>query len=296
MAGLKRYAYSELHLSTATGFTPSAATLAAVSKSGSFTVTGLTAGTTYYYRVLHRDVRGLVSQASPQGSFVAGYVQNIQLAGGITYDKIASVNAGVLTGPGVVPLSVLNGITASQLSATAGILATQLAGNLDSGQFSRRLNNCFTYQPVENQVKVGNTSTILFGAAVSDPLTIGNVNGTFRPRDTTVFRLRAQVHVTSSPITLGCKGQVVVYNLSLAQNVDVSRWQDATLDSAGNSELVLQYDECLQLSAAYSYAVRVSVVDPTGNTLSNLTIAAANPAASPPITGSKFSLTPAIAQ
>jgi hypothetical protein len=68
-----RYDVTELHISTSNGFTPSGATLWSIGKAGAFSVKGLTSGTTYYARLIHRDTRGVAALAAPQLSFVAGY-------------------------------------------------------------------------------------------------------------------------------------------------------------------------------------------------------------------------------
>jgi hypothetical protein len=81
-----RYDVTELHISTSNGFTPSSSTLKATSKNGMFVVSDLTPGTTYYHRLIHKDVRGIASAASAQQSFVAGYVK-LGMAG------VAPVNA-----------------------------------------------------------------------------------------------------------------------------------------------------------------------------------------------------------
>lgn len=60
------FSRAELHLSTTSGFTPSASTLKSVSTSTRFDVTGLVAGLTYYGRIVIVDARGNRSAPSPQ--------------------------------------------------------------------------------------------------------------------------------------------------------------------------------------------------------------------------------------
>lgn len=74
-----RYDFSELHISTVNGFTPSSATLKAVGRTGHFLLGDLTPGTTYYCRVVHKDRRGNPSSSSAQSSFVADSVGSTDL-------------------------------------------------------------------------------------------------------------------------------------------------------------------------------------------------------------------------
>jgi len=60
------FAKAELHLSQTNGFTPSAATLKSISTATRFDVTGLSAGVTYYGRIICIDARGNRSAPSPQ--------------------------------------------------------------------------------------------------------------------------------------------------------------------------------------------------------------------------------------
>lgn len=67
--------YAEVHVSTSSGFTPDSSTLkGTLSRAGTFTVTGLTAGTTYYVRLIIVDQQGQRSPASAQASTSAGFV------------------------------------------------------------------------------------------------------------------------------------------------------------------------------------------------------------------------------
>jgi hypothetical protein len=60
------WVYSEIHLSTVSGFTPSAATLQYRGKSTSYTIGGLIPGTTYYVKIVVVDSAGNRSTASSQ--------------------------------------------------------------------------------------------------------------------------------------------------------------------------------------------------------------------------------------
>jgi hypothetical protein len=75
----------ELHLSTATGFTPSASTLKARGRQTRFELSDLTPGTRYYMRVVAVDAEGNRSAATSEQSVVAGYVQAADLMPGVDY-------------------------------------------------------------------------------------------------------------------------------------------------------------------------------------------------------------------
>jgi hypothetical protein len=138
-----RYDTTELHYSTTPGFTPSAATMQTVNRTGRFDLTGLTAGTTYYVRLAHRDMLGNLSDFSTQQSFTpaavatglnAGDITTTLLASGaVTAAKIASLtitNAQIANGTiGTAQVAAAAGITGSQLAASAGIVGTQLANS-----------------------------------------------------------------------------------------------------------------------------------------------------------------------
>lgn len=95
MAQLKRYGISELHISTSSGFTPSAATLWDTGKSGSFKVVDLSPGTTYYYRIVHRDLRGNVGAMTAEQSFVAGYTELLHIDPGLRQNVSARPSANI---------------------------------------------------------------------------------------------------------------------------------------------------------------------------------------------------------
>ncbi|MBN1210662.1 MAG: fibronectin type III domain-containing protein, partial [Myxococcaceae bacterium] len=65
----------ELHVSTSNGFTPSSSTRRNTSTATEFAVTDLTPGTTYYARVVPRDLKGNRGTASAQATLTARYVE-----------------------------------------------------------------------------------------------------------------------------------------------------------------------------------------------------------------------------
>jgi hypothetical protein len=101
------YLYTEVHVSTASGFTPSNATLVGTMRGrGTFLVNALTPGTTYYVRLIVVDQLGLKGAASAQGSASAVYAQLLgseitDLA--ITAAKLAD---NAVTTPKINPLAV----------------------------------------------------------------------------------------------------------------------------------------------------------------------------------------------
>jgi hypothetical protein len=65
------FLWTEVHLSTSSGFTPSAATLQGTLASAAvFPVSGLTVGTTYYVKLVERNTSGVATAASSQASAV----------------------------------------------------------------------------------------------------------------------------------------------------------------------------------------------------------------------------------
>jgi hypothetical protein len=74
-APLSDFAYTEVHLSPTSGFTPSSSTLYhTFVASGTFTISGLTPGTTYYSVLVAVNTSGAASTLSTQASAAAGYV------------------------------------------------------------------------------------------------------------------------------------------------------------------------------------------------------------------------------
>lgn len=65
------FLWTEVHMSTSSGFTPSTATLQGTLVSAAvFPISGLTVGTTYYVKLLERNTSGVASTASSQASAV----------------------------------------------------------------------------------------------------------------------------------------------------------------------------------------------------------------------------------
>lgn len=68
------WAYTECHLSTASGFTPSSSTLRTSGRQNRFDVMELTPGVRYYAKLIHVDSAGRRSEPSREVSAVANYV------------------------------------------------------------------------------------------------------------------------------------------------------------------------------------------------------------------------------
>lgn len=66
----RRWDYTEVHLDASSGFTPTAATRSDANRGESSTIWGLTAGATYYVKLVHRDAMKNVMTSS-QATFVA---------------------------------------------------------------------------------------------------------------------------------------------------------------------------------------------------------------------------------
>lgn len=107
----------ELHISPSSGFTPSSTTLAAYSKAETVEVGNLNPGTTYYARIVPRQLnagRIVLGEPSEQVSFTAGYVTTGKLdAGAVTSAKIADFNITTAklsraTDPGGAAVSAVN--------------------------------------------------------------------------------------------------------------------------------------------------------------------------------------------
>ena len=114
----------EVHLSTTTGFTPSSSTLVGVVPNGSgfvidATPTGaaLTIGTTYYVRIVARDIDGAAA-AGVQGSGAP-----------LTLNAGTYITAGTITG-GLIAASTIDAtkLNVSQLSAITANMGTLTAG------------------------------------------------------------------------------------------------------------------------------------------------------------------------
>jgi hypothetical protein len=87
-APLNDFLWTEVHVSTTNGFTPSSATLqGTMSAGGLYTVAGLTAGTTYYAKLMARNESGIAGTASPQTTGVP-----IALGGTATISSTAPVS------------------------------------------------------------------------------------------------------------------------------------------------------------------------------------------------------------
>lgn len=99
----KDWAYSECHISTTSGFTPTIATLYAQGKTTTFTISGLAPRTTYYIKIVVVDVYGNKSLASSQVVETQSQFAVAAIDGG--YDAINLVRNGefCMWDPGVDP-------------------------------------------------------------------------------------------------------------------------------------------------------------------------------------------------
>jgi hypothetical protein len=123
---LSDFLYVQVHVSATSGFTPSSGTLqGTLAAGGLFGIGGLTAGTTYYVKLVAVSKSRVSSAASTQGS-------------GVPTSVPANIPPGSIAGTAIQTGT----ITATQISATAGILGSQLASNaaITAGQvaFSAR--------------------------------------------------------------------------------------------------------------------------------------------------------------
>lgn len=86
----------QVHVSTASGFTPSSSTLKGnLRAAGIFPVTNLTAGTTYYVKLVAQSQSGAVSAASTQASAAAQTVAANISAGSITAGMVNFTASGI---------------------------------------------------------------------------------------------------------------------------------------------------------------------------------------------------------
>jgi hypothetical protein len=110
---LSDFLYVQVHCSATTGFVPSSVTLIGTMVAGGlFGIGGLTAGTTYYVKLVAVNRSRVSSAASTQGS-------------GVPTSVPANIGTGSLPGTAIQTGT----ITTSQISPTAGITGGQLAAN-----------------------------------------------------------------------------------------------------------------------------------------------------------------------
>jgi len=206
-------------------------------------------------------------QLAPSGfsfaRFDADQVQDGQIAGvgaakvepGLVASQISSVNPSSLTGSGKVPLAGLGGVTSAQL-------ATSL----------RRNTKCVVDAGTEPTCT--RTAAIPFGGeGINDgyyvvdtlqEMTKSPVYDTFAPAASEVARLRVQVHARGSFITLGCRGQLMVQDVTAAVAVASSRWRAAEVAPDGTVEIVVEIDEQISVTTGHGYRAFLTVVDRDG--------------------------------
>lgn len=144
-APLSDWLYTEVHCSSTSGFTPSAATLQGhIPRGGLFGIGSLSAGTTYYVQLVAVNTSRVPGPASVQGS-------------GVPTSVPANISAGTITGS----MIQTGAITSTQIAANAGILGSQLAANagIVAGQVS------FTAS------EIGGTDVVISSTAPASPTT-----------------------------------------------------------------------------------------------------------------------------
>lgn len=119
----------EVHVSAFSGFTPDGTTIKVISRTTRADVTGLTAGTTYYCKVVPRDRLGNRGTAAGELSFVAG---SLTTAGGISGGAISGTT-GTFTGNLTVDTDVLKVDTAANrvgVNKAVPVQALDVVGNV----------------------------------------------------------------------------------------------------------------------------------------------------------------------
>jgi len=124
------YPYSaavvEVHSSTTTGFTPDATTLKGELRyPGNLTITGLTAGTTYYFKLRGRDAQGNYSTASAQASGQTGLTTSSDYGTATIGSGAVSFNARSIGG-----ITTTVGTTAPSSPVTGDIWLDSTGGSI----------------------------------------------------------------------------------------------------------------------------------------------------------------------
>jgi hypothetical protein len=122
----REYDTTEIHLSTSTGFSPSAATLIGVTRGSAFPVMNLSGGTTYYVKLVHRDAMGNVASASPQTSVTP---TSGGVGGGDVSGPGSSTDRAIATWNGAAGDTLRDNANAKVLSSGA-VLVKASAGGL----------------------------------------------------------------------------------------------------------------------------------------------------------------------
>ena len=116
----------EVHQSTTTGFTPSASTLKGELRyPGNLTITGLTAGTTYHFKLRGRDAAGNFTTASAQASGTTGLTTTNDYGTGSIDAGAVSFNARAIGG-----ITTTVGTTAPTSPVTGDIWLDSTGGSI----------------------------------------------------------------------------------------------------------------------------------------------------------------------
>ena len=116
----------EVHQSTTTGFTPSSSTLKGELRyPGNFTITGLTAETTYYFKLRGRDAAGNFTTASAQASGTTGLTTTNDYGTGTIEAGAVSFNARAIGG-----ITTTVGTTAPTSPLTGDIWLDSTGGSI----------------------------------------------------------------------------------------------------------------------------------------------------------------------
>jgi len=134
---LSNFQYTQVHVSGTSGFTPSPATqVGTLTAGGTLTVSGLTAGTTYFVKLVAVSTAGIASTPSAQASAVAASVPTSLLTGQLPASLIGNSAGNALN-----PNPFFNGGDLTGWFVTNGSLsaATPPAGAPGAAQFAARV-------------------------------------------------------------------------------------------------------------------------------------------------------------
>lgn len=203
----------ECHISLTNGFSPVPATLKGITKTTTFDITGLSAGTTYYVRVVARDTKGNRGAASGQVTVVPLYVGTGLLNLGAVESAIMPLNNAFEDWPDA-------GLLPPGWSATVPGVISRVAGV--SGQYAARVAAVGAYNAIAGSVH------------------------TIRPGDSAIFR--ASVVATGSG-SQNVKATLVYLNAA-GTDLGVYHVVDYSI-AAGAAVRVVQTAGVAPASAAY---------------------------------------------